>query len=353
MISIVLATYNRPQSLRVAIRSVLLQTRPDWRLLVVGDACDERTAAAVGAFGDERIAYVNLPSRCGEQAIPNSIGMALAAGEYIALLNHDDVLLADHLAQALAQLDDGVGDLFVGRAAFARYSAERHDGNLMPVFSELTPVDRSLADVFCVGCEIFEPCSAWVFRRSLFEAVGPWHAAMTLYRTPMEDWLLRAWRAGARVVQSNDISVLRILTHYQLAGHGNAYAWLNGEQEMLEELIRNRRPDWIRRTIHEGLESDAVARIPKGGFSQILLKMMGQLNPEQEWLAAQLLTPAMAEVYRRTGWDAYEQFCQLAGIGKGHSLGIALRMRTGEDVPPLPDFAALLAFARERLATLG
>jgi hypothetical protein len=89
--------------------------------------------------------------------------------------------------------------------------------------------------------------------------------------------------------------------------------------------------------------------IPKVGFSRVWLKILYQLTPEQEWLAGQLLTPAMGEVYRRTGWDAFEQFCRLSGFGHGHAMKLALRIRTGEDQPPVPDFAAMLTFARQQL----
>ena len=117
----------------------------------------------------------------------------------------------------------------------------------------------------------------------------------------------------------------------------------------LELVLRNQSPAEIRRGVHGQLASHAVAALPKGGFSRMLLRMMGRMNPEQERLADSLLTPEMADVYLRTGWDAYEQFCQLAGFGKGHSLGIALRLRTGESLPPVPDFEVLLDFARRRL----
>lgn len=350
MISIVLATYNRPESLGVAIRSVLRQTVRDWRLIVVGDACDDRTAGVIADFADDRIAYVNLPSRCGEQAIPNSIGMALADTEYIALLNHDDVLLADHLELALARLEEAQSALFVGTAAFARFSASMTGGGRMPIFSEVTPVERELGDVFRFGAEAFEPCSAWVFSRSLFEAVGPWRASALLYRTPMEDWLLRAWRAGVGLVQANEITVLRMLTHYQQAGGAQAYEWSHGEHAILERMFGGSDPAGIRRAILQGLESGLVAGLPRLGFSQMLIKMMGRMTVQQEWLAERLLTQPMAEVYRRTGWDAFEQFCLLTGLGRGHAMTMALRLRTGEDLPPVPDFNALLAFARAKLA---
>lgn len=350
MISIVLATYNRPESLGVAIRSVLRQTVRDWRLIVIGDACDDRTARVIEASADRRIAYVNLPSRCGEQAIPNSIGMALADTPYIALLNHDDVLLADHLELALARLREAPAALFVGTAAFARFSAATSEGGRVPIFSEVTPAKRELGHVFRFGAEAFEPCSAWVFGREVFAAVGPWQPSALLYRTPMEDWLLRAWRAGVELVQCDEISVLRMLTHYQQDPGAQAYEWGHGEHAMLERRFGAAEPARIRQAIRQGLESRLVAALPRPGFSQMLLKMMGRMSEQQEWLAQRLLTQPLAEVYRRTGWDAFEQFCLLAGLGRGHAMSIALRLRTGEKPPPVPDFEALLAFARAKLA---
>jgi hypothetical protein len=351
MLTIVTATYNRPASLRLAIRSALLQTLQDWRLIVVGDACDARTAAVIEEFGDERITYINLPVRCGEQAVPNSIGMALADSEFIALLNHDDVMLADHLERAVANLKVGQADFFAGKAAFARFSARLPDGTLTPVFSEVTPAERKLRDVFCHGSEMFEPCSAWVFRRSVFETVGPWRASARLYRTPMDDWLLRAWRAGINVVQDSEITVLRFLTHYQADPRKPAYTWDQDDVASIERSLMRQSPDQMRSAIWHQMNSMRMASVPRAGFGTILLRMLVQLSPEQEWLAERLLTPDMADVYLRTGWDAYDQFCELVGIGKGQLMQAVSRLRTGEDRHAEPDFEALLAFARQRART--
>lgn len=348
LITIVLATYNRPANLRLAIRSVLRQTLADWRLLVIGDACDARTAEVVTAIGDSRIGYVNLPARCGEQSIPNSIGMALAASRWIALLNHDDVLLADHLEQAVAALETGGGDFFAGRAAFARFSGQLADGRHAPVFSEMTPSGRSLGDVFSRGCEMFEPCSAWVFSRDLALRVGPWRAAASIYRTPMEDWLLRAWRAGARLVDSEDITVLRMLTHYQQTGPQGAYAWDQGEEALLDGLIHEVSASGIRSALLGQIGSLGL-QVPRLGFSRLLLGVLGGLSEAQEQRAAQLLTPSAAIEFLKDGRDPFEQFCIESGLEKGRALRIALRLRTGEELPPCPDFAGLLQFARQRL----
>lgn len=70
--------------LRYAIQSVLWQTRADWELIVVGDACTDDTAEVVASFGDRRIQFLNLEHNVGEQSGPNNAGLRRARGRYVA-----------------------------------------------------------------------------------------------------------------------------------------------------------------------------------------------------------------------------------------------------------------------------
>lgn len=110
-VSIITATYNRPEVLRWAIESVRAQTFGDWEQIVVGDACTDDTADVVASFGDPRIRFVNLAQNFGEQSGPNNTGMALASGGLIAYLNHDDLWLPDHLEKLVAHIDRKRADL--------------------------------------------------------------------------------------------------------------------------------------------------------------------------------------------------------------------------------------------------
>lgn len=345
LITIVLATYNRPAALSVAIKSVLMQTFRDWRLLVVGDCCDESTSAVVESFPDDRISYVNLPERCGEQALPNSIGMVLSDTEYIALLNHDDVLLQDHYEIALRPMLSHRASLFAGLAAFSRYSNELPDGTRLPVFSEVNPARRNLGDVFTKGCELFEPCSTWLFNREVVKKVGLWRPSADLYRTPIEDWLLRAWRAGVQLIQPNVVTVLRMLTHYQQSAGTDAYEWDYGEHNKIGEILEHGTPAGIRQWINDELQSEAVARLPKVGFKNLLVRA----GTDEEWLASRLLSPEMADVFYRTGWDAFEQYCVILQRDKGCFVSMLSKFRTGRAAPAPPDFNSLLDSARRQL----
>src|ERR1039458_8532385 len=120
-VTIIVATYNRPEVLRLALRSVQWQTFPNWAVIVVGDLCDGRTQMVMDEFvSDDRFLYVNLTHRCQEQALPNSAAMHVASTPFLALLNHDDVWLPDHLEIALTTLGRQRANLFVGRAAVGR-----------------------------------------------------------------------------------------------------------------------------------------------------------------------------------------------------------------------------------------
>jgi GT2 family glycosyltransferase len=94
LVSILLPTYE-PQAdyLRAAIESVVAQAYDHWELCIVDDGSPAPTAATVvRAFsGDERIRFSALATN-GGIAGSSQAAAAMATGDYIALLDHDDVL---------------------------------------------------------------------------------------------------------------------------------------------------------------------------------------------------------------------------------------------------------------------
>ena len=104
-VTIVVATFNRPQALRNAIRVARAQTLTDWEMFIIGDACSDDSGSVAAGFGDRRIRWINIPERFGEQAGPNSVGMALADSPLIAFLNHYDLWMPEHLESASKALE--------------------------------------------------------------------------------------------------------------------------------------------------------------------------------------------------------------------------------------------------------
>ncbi|RYZ13323.1 MAG: glycosyltransferase family 2 protein [Comamonadaceae bacterium] len=112
VISVVMPTYNaQPAWLEAAIVSVRSQIYPHWELCIADDAStDERTRQVLldQAALDPRIKVVLRPEN-GHIAAASNSALALASGEWVALMDHDDLLAESALfwiAEAIERLPD-------------------------------------------------------------------------------------------------------------------------------------------------------------------------------------------------------------------------------------------------------
>jgi teichuronic acid biosynthesis glycosyltransferase TuaG len=88
-VSVIIATYNRPEPLRQAIASVLRQTHPVSEILICEDGNSNTCAQVVASFADPRVRH--LPGRwAGLPAVPRNRGLHEAKGFWIAFLDDDD-----------------------------------------------------------------------------------------------------------------------------------------------------------------------------------------------------------------------------------------------------------------------
>jgi glycosyltransferase involved in cell wall biosynthesis len=109
-VSVLMVFHRDTPFLRPAIASVLGQTFRDFELLVVDNGTG-LTAEALGPLGaDPRIHWVRLARNEGIAAGHNA-GVAAAQGEFIALLDYDDLALPQRLEKQVAALraDSGLG----------------------------------------------------------------------------------------------------------------------------------------------------------------------------------------------------------------------------------------------------
>jgi glycosyltransferase involved in cell wall biosynthesis len=104
LISVLLPVYNsRPAWLRACLDSVLAQLYPNWELCIADDASTDpqvRTILAEYADRDSRIKVVYRPTN-GHVAAATNSALAVAAGQFVAFLDHDD-LLAEHALYLVA-----------------------------------------------------------------------------------------------------------------------------------------------------------------------------------------------------------------------------------------------------------
>jgi GT2 family glycosyltransferase len=96
--SVVIAAYNAANTLEGAIRSVLAQTHQDFEVIVVDDGSSDDTAAIAAGFATDKRMRVYNQDNAGPSAARNR-GIALAQGEYVSMLDSDDLWLPNYLTE--------------------------------------------------------------------------------------------------------------------------------------------------------------------------------------------------------------------------------------------------------------
>lgn len=108
IISVVVPTYHTaPEYMRELLDSLLQQTYPHWELILADASSDNSVEKVVKTYSDERIRYIRLGGNAGIAQNTNQ-ALKYATGEYIGLLDHDDVLTDDALYEMAAALEKGM-----------------------------------------------------------------------------------------------------------------------------------------------------------------------------------------------------------------------------------------------------
>jgi GT2 family glycosyltransferase len=157
LVSIVVPTYNRAYCLRRTIDSVLTQTYPHFEIVLVDDGSTDNTRELVEGMvaRDSRIRYFYHPN-AGVCAARNC-GLRAAKGDYVALLDSDDVWKPWKLEVQLACLDflPEVGMIWTdmeaidpqGRICNPRHLRTMYDAYQWFTTEELFPASYSLGQI--------------------------------------------------------------------------------------------------------------------------------------------------------------------------------------------------------------
>ena len=168
-VSVIVNVYNGRATLAEAIDSVVAQTFSDWELLVWDDCSGDGSGEVLRSYDDPRIRYFRSEVQISlGQARQAAIDMA--AGEWVAFLDQDDLWLPQKLERQMARVRERPeAALVYGRAVrFYPNGAERdydqaHEYSLLPEGDIFT-------SLFARSCYI--AMSSAMFRRSALTAIG-------------------------------------------------------------------------------------------------------------------------------------------------------------------------------------
>lgn len=103
-VSVIIPVYNQEKFIAEAIKSVLNQTFQDFEIIITDDGSTDNTSTEINKFSDPRIKVFTFEKNKGiSNALNNCISNS--KGEYIAVLNSDDLFLPDKLEKQVNFLE--------------------------------------------------------------------------------------------------------------------------------------------------------------------------------------------------------------------------------------------------------
>jgi len=171
-----MAVYNAAQFLHQAVVSVLSQTYGNFELVVVDDCSSDDSFAILQAFNDCRIQIIRQNKNLGAAQARNA-ALSVARGEFIAIMDADDVCLPTRLAAQISFLDEHPE---VGLIGCRSYENIGTDGNILcttELPEDNETIQRMMLEKWCFLH------SSIMFRRNLQALVGGYHQLFE----PVED----------------------------------------------------------------------------------------------------------------------------------------------------------------------
>ena len=103
-ISAIIPLYNKKDTIKRAINSVILQTYPVHEIIIINDGSTDSSLHEIQSIQDARIRVVNQINS-GESAARNT-GIEVAEGAYLAFLDADDEWLARHIEETVQLINN-------------------------------------------------------------------------------------------------------------------------------------------------------------------------------------------------------------------------------------------------------
>lgn len=98
-----MAVYNAANTITECIQSILNQTFPDFKVIVLNDLSTDNTVELIKAFQSDKIEIVNFKKKGFINAL--NTGLGLCDTEYIVRMDSDDIMLTNKLEEQVRFMD--------------------------------------------------------------------------------------------------------------------------------------------------------------------------------------------------------------------------------------------------------
>lgn len=255
VISIVMPVYNPDDRyFRQTLNSIKNQSYENWQLCI-GDAGNNKKNKILEEFfgNDDRVKYLDIPVNYGISGNSNK-ALELATGEYIGLMDHDDILTSDALFMIVSKLNEGYDIVYTDE--------DKTDENLNRYFSVYRKPDFNL-NLFLSNNYM---CHFTVISKKIISEAGNFRSE---YDGAQDyDLFLRCIEKTDRIGHVN-----KVLYHWRTVGSSTSgnpfnkeYAFDAGKRALQDYILRN------------NIKGVKVAQMEDPGYYRIRCGRKGKLS---------------------------------------------------------------------------
>lgn len=164
-ISIIIPVYNAEKSIKATLDSVLNQSYNDFNIIIVNDGSTDSSSLIIDSYiklhSNLEIKVINQKNQGVSKA--RNVGLELATGDWIALLDSDDTWLANKLERQMEILKENPNIDFLG----ANRKGEHYDSFLNIKFGLITRLNP-----INLLCKNFFATSTVIFKKEIVNEIG-------------------------------------------------------------------------------------------------------------------------------------------------------------------------------------
>lgn len=184
LVSVIIPTYNRMETIRNAVNSVLQQSHGNIEVIVVDDASVDQTEEMILSIDDKRLHYVKNCEQKGANYSRN-VGIEQSHGEIIAFCDSADTWAQDKLEKQLKRMyETGDEIVFCGEEVKEMNSSHTIPFSTQKAMIAQNRLSELLAAENCIDT------STLLIRKACFNEIG--YFDLELPRLQEYEWMIRA-----------------------------------------------------------------------------------------------------------------------------------------------------------------
>ena len=179
-VSVIITTFNRPELLNDAIKSVLKQSYQFFQIIIVDDRGDD-VSDIIESFNSDKIVFLSNVKNLGPSYSRNT-ALKISDGEIITYLDDDDIYCSNHLENIVKVFE-------LNENLYAAYSDSEYVNEIVNKGKRVTisKNNRFIGNEYSYDrlmISNYIPINSFSHRKTILTEVGLFNEKMRLY----EDW---------------------------------------------------------------------------------------------------------------------------------------------------------------------